>query len=535
MSKGFEKISDIFWLIVYSAVISLFVFAFAKDAWNCTTERLLTNIAFFLLLSSSLCICRWLDCGNRLFVLVITFITFVPNIIVLAWLIMDHYVMKSTDFWVVFDTNPAEAAGFFDGVPPKVYIWSTVYTLLCILLSLKIMFKHKKRSWAIQLIIMSVLAGILCLQPFRTLIMSVDFYKSFYKYNKEKYQVAQFYKSRENLTVDAQDIIPDENKTFVFIIGESQNREHMSLYGYPRDTNPKLQSLADNLIVYSDVVSPFIQTLPCMKSILTFTNYEQPQMFMKEASMVEIFRDAGYETFWIDNQGSNRGLWAIDFYTPTSYRNIAHMCSIYEDYGQLDSIVVSRFKKYLNNPAKKKIFFLHLVGNHFNYASRYESSFQRFSDEPVCSKVEAELTKKDIDIINHYDNATLYNDHIVFSIIDELRNLDGIAGLIYISDHGEEVFDTEYTYTRSFERILPAMCDIPFVVWRNEEHRKVIPLTIETSRPYCTDDIIYSWMDFAGIRYHLYDSKRSIFSADFQNKTRMVQGQTYESILSQNK
>ena len=520
----------------FAYTISLFVFTFAINAYGFKTERLFTNIALFLILTSALFLCKKLDCGNKLIVFTSALFTFIPNIIVLSYLIMEHYIMKSTDFWVIFDTNPSEASGFFTGIPTKVFLWSFVYSIICVVSAYKSIRRSGKRSWALQIPIISVIAIISIMQPFRNQVMPVDFYKSFYKYQCEKRQVAQFFKNREQMVVESQDIVFDEeNKTFVFIIGESQNREHMSLYGYPRETTPMLQSLNDSIVSYTNVVSPSVQTLPCMKAILTFTNYEQPQMYIQEASLVEIVRDAGYKSFWIDNQGAEKGLGAIDTYTPTSYRSIAQMCSEYEDNPVvlLDSMVVNRYKKCLNDSANKKFIFLHLMGNHFEYSTRYEESYKHFTDEPVQSRVESQLTDNDIEIINHYDNATLYHDFIVYSIIEELNKVKGIAGLIYISDHGEEVFDTEHSYSRSFERILPAMCNIPFVMWRNDKHKEEIPLMIDTDRPYCSDDIIHSWMQFAGIRYHLYDSSRSIFSEDFnERRPRMVQGQSYDSIVS---
>ena len=39
----------------------------------------------------------------------------------------------------------------------------------------------------------------------------------------------------------------------------------------------------------------------------------------------------------------------------------------------------------------------------------------------------------------HYDNATLYNDSVVYQIIKRFENSD--AGVIYMSDHWEEVYD----------------------------------------------------------------------------------------------
>ena len=53
--------------------------------------------------------------------------------------------------------------------------------------------------------------------------------------------------------------------TLVLVIGESTNRQHMSLYGYHRQTTPRLDALSKELTVFDNVVAsrPYtIETLP---------------------------------------------------------------------------------------------------------------------------------------------------------------------------------------------------------------------------------------------------------------------------------
>ena len=70
----------------------------------------------------------------------------------------------------------------------------------------------------------------------------------------------------------AQDATPvhllhdDRAHTYVIIIGEAMTRTHMSLYGYPRLTTPRLDVLRDQLVVMEDVVAPFVQTRPALKA-----------------------------------------------------------------------------------------------------------------------------------------------------------------------------------------------------------------------------------------------------------------------------
>ncbi len=108
----------------------------------------------------------------------------------------------------------------------------------------------------------------------------------------------------------------------MIVLGESCNRDHMSLYGYCRETTPRLSAIENELVVYKDAVSPAIQTLVALKRILSFSDHGCDDMFIHEASIVELLRDAGYKTYWVDNQGTG----GIDTFAPTSYRAIAHMC-----------------------------------------------------------------------------------------------------------------------------------------------------------------------------------------------------------------
>ena len=46
-----------------------------------------------------------------------------------------------------------------------------------------------------------------------------------------------------------------DKRTVVFVIGESDTRNDWSLYGYPRQTNPELARLKDNLLIFRDTYS----------------------------------------------------------------------------------------------------------------------------------------------------------------------------------------------------------------------------------------------------------------------------------------
>lgn len=488
------------------------------------------------MVSSILILCqgKWRKILAVLFLLV----AFAPNMIVQSFILMgNNVILKSTDFWVIFNTNPNEATNLFATLPIKVYVWAIVY-VFGIAISLYLLFKQANKQNItipryVQILAIIIFMGLSLINPFRSKIPMIDFYKSFYKYQREMREVAEFYKNRADISLDVTNSLPAGKKTFLIIIGESQNRRHMQLYGYSRPTNPMLMEISDELVAYNNVCSPAIQTLACMKQIMTFTNYEHQDLYKKEANIIEILRAGGYKTFWYDNQGkTGNGAFAIDTYTPTSYRTMAKQSDVYSDEMSCakDSSIIPIFAEALQDSAEQKVIFLHLMGNHFDYRQRYEKSFAQFdSKEGICSSFAEELTQKEVETLNAYDNGTLYNDYIIRTCIEMARKQGGMSAMLYFSDHGEEVYDCLKNAGRSFgEGITPTMCEPPLVLWTNEEYKKVNNLYLDESVPTCTDDIIYGIMDLCGVKYHLYDSTKSIFHPSYLPKERIVQGLKYD-------
>ena len=70
-----------------------------------------------------------------------------------------------------------------------------------------------------------------------------------------------------------QDITCDapENQLIVVVIGESSDKNHYSLYGYPRKTTPLLEDMADELFVFQDVISHMRTPPPLYIKLWHFT------------------------------------------------------------------------------------------------------------------------------------------------------------------------------------------------------------------------------------------------------------------------
>ena len=459
------------------------------------------------------------------------------NICELGWATMNGSVLFGDSLWVVFDTNQDEAFGFFKTVPLKTYLIVPSQLLSIMVLITLFIRCHRRRQTheiskknrIVNIILFSVF-GLCTLTPMmRRKCPYSNFYNSYYKYEKDKREVAEFYKNRQNVVIDAKCYYPNIDKTIVFIIGESANRHHYGIYGYPRNTTPHLDSIADELIIYSDVVSPARATLSCMKQILTFANYTAPDLYKKEASIIEILKGAGYKTYWLDNQGMD----SKDEYTPSSYRTIASMSDYYHVIPKVtfDEELFPFYEQCLQDSALNKAIFIHLIGSHFPYDKDAPQTYWVFNDTiGIVSPYKEKLTSGNIADINMYDNTVLYNDYIITSLINRLRNSNKAIAVLTLSDHGEEMCETYHFCGRSKEKLSRCQCEIPFILWMNQTYKENIPLNIDTSRSFCSDDVIYAIMDMAGVKYTLKDTTKSIFSNAFIPKKREVEGVLYEDL-----
>lgn len=93
-----------------------------------------------------------------------------------------------------------------------------------------------------------------------------------------------------------------EPRTLVLVIGESTNSKHMSLYGYPRNTTPKLDAMRDQLLIFNQAFASRPYTIEALQQILTFADQENPDLYLTKPSLMNIMKQAGYKTYWITNQ-----------------------------------------------------------------------------------------------------------------------------------------------------------------------------------------------------------------------------------------
>lgn len=309
-------------------------------------------------------------------------------------------------------------------------------------------------------------------------------------------------------------------KTLVLVIGESTNRQHMSLYGYPRQTIPKLDALKSQLNVFNNVIGPRPYTIEVLQQVLTFADQENPDLYLSTPSLMNIMKQAGYKTFWITNQQTmtKRNTMLTNFSQQADEQFYLNN-SRDQNSRAYDENVLEPFQKVLADPAEKKLIIVHLLGTHMKYEYRYPQEFARFNDR---SGIADWATADQVPVINNYDNAVLYNDQVVANLIERFSTTNPNGLLVYFSDHGEDVFDSpgHNILGRNEGRPTVPMYAVPFFTWESESWKSSHPHDYSkfVDRPWQTSHFIHTWADLVGLRFDGFDATKSLVSKEFKER-----------------
>ncbi|WP_339516011.1 phosphoethanolamine transferase CptA [Pseudomonas sp. RL_15y_Pfl2_60] len=317
--------------------------------------------------------------------------------------------------------------------------------------------------------------------------------------------------------------------TLVLVIGESTNRQRMSLYGYPRETTPELDKLRDQLQVFDNVVTPRPYTIEALQQVLTFADEKNPDGYLTTPSLVNMMKQAGYKTFWITNQQTmtKRNTMLTTFSEQTDEQYYLNN-NLNQNARQYDGDVLEPFAKVLADKAPRKLIVVHLLGTHMRYKYRYPEDFEKFTDNKGAPKW---VTEDQLATYNSYDNAVLYNDFVVSSLIKQFSASKPDGFLLYLSDHGEAVFDTPKggVIGRNEGKPTSPMYTIPFMVWASEKWKAHASFDFSSmlERPYSSSNLIHTWADLAGLSFSELDRSKSLVSNKFIVRPQII-GDPYE-------
>ena len=342
---------------------------------------------------------------------------------------------------------------------------------------------------------------------------------------------------------DARLVTSDSTVNIVLIIGESFIKHHASIYGYELETTPYLKKEQElgNLVAFNDVISPYNTTASVLKNMLSCNT--RGERWWKAPLLMASLRRAGFDVFIWDNQWHQPG-WAAGTFTFSMEtflynKEVIDACytSTNEQYFDYDGELVADFDKKIMKTGKLgryNFIIFHLMGQHFELDERYPESFTHFTADSIKRKAPY-LTPGAKDAIAKYDNATLYNDLVVEEIFNLLRATNSVA--IYVSDHGEEVYDyrnnkgrTNIDDSSSGDKnamFLKYEHQVPFVIWMSPKFRASHP---EQSRlvesavdvPFMNTDVSQVILYLAQVQTKYYNPCHNPLSPQFNPGKRII-------------
>lgn len=291
-----------------------------------------------------------------------------------------------------------------------------------------------------------------------------------------KTEVVDLRKYRHDINLSyVSDSIPQK---LVIIIGESHSKHHTGLYGYEKETTPRLQMLHQqgDLVVFQNVKSPACHTLDAFQKILNTYECEKTLMhqemkWYESITLFDIARSLHYPSFWVSNQ-DKKGIYDN---VPTSFSQLCDSAYFAgEGYmvagriqrtGNFDSNVIRLYKQHFLDCFSSGLFVFHLMGSHEAFLNRYPKKFDVFKPRDYMYR-----KRNQRELLANYDNSVLYNDYVLSEIVNLFQHDDAL--IIYFSDHAIDLYQSDDYYcghARQNEQSIEAGTDIPFFIYMTKE------------------------------------------------------------------
>lgn len=312
-----------------------------------------------------------------------------------------------------------------------------------------------------------------------------------------------------------------QGETYIILIGESLHKKHMGIYGYLRDTTPLLSKMNKNgeLVVFTNTYSNHHLTVPVLELSLTEANQYNKKNYYDSVSIIELLKKADIETYWLTNQ-TIYGAW--DNMVSVIASSSDSLVALNKSTGKqiktqkYDGALIDEVKKVLAQKTdKNRVIFVHLMGNHTNYGSRYPKEYSIYKEKLRQGEFGSRVSKNNS--LDPYDNSIVYNDYVVSSILKELQKEKGANGFIYMSDHADDI-DAELAHMMGF--FTYEMIQIPMLGWFSEEYKKEYNNKYDTllnnrDKLYSNDMFYDTLIGIFDIKTDKYSSQYDFASSDY--------------------
>lgn len=304
--------------------------------------------------------------------------------------------------------------------------------------------------------------------------------------------------------------------------------DHLSAYGYDRETSPTLARLAREGTVFRNARSTSSWTLPSHMSLFTGmppqlhnVTIDFQTLDTARRTMGQIFQDGGFATQGIytapyvhQRYGFGRGM---DFYEAATSNPMAfdlsprqmlaqmHQREVQSHQEVTSPLALLQARNFLNNTRKAKgLLFLHLFDPHYDYRAgpRYRAPFV---DPAYDGEITGDLLMAQMDLIEQgdpddlhqlralYDAELRYTDDHLAALMQAIRTSDFAERVLLVvtGDHGEEFLENGKFGHRMGLR--DEVLRIPMVFWGPG----IVPEGQVIDEPVALYDVLPTLVDYA--------------------------------------
>lgn len=327
----------------------------------------------------------------------------------------------------------------------------------------------------------------------------------------------KYLETSSNFRYDAECIDSDTiPQVVVLVIGETSRATNWQLMGYDRETNPELSKVI-GLVSFSDCLSQSNTTHKSVPILLSPATAEDYSTLYTSKGIFEAFNEAGYQTVFISNEPRNHSF--NDRLGEQAQEVIFLRDSLPGD--PKDTLLLPRIeRKLVEHSTGHLMMVVHSYGSHSTYSDRYLQDQSYYQPDQV---IKATRDNREI-LINAYDNTIRYTDHVLASIIGMLQKTQRPAAMMYISDHGEDIYDDDRNlYLHASPWPSYYQLHVPLLVWTSPQYAQTYPVRTALIRsraedPVQSDAVFPTMLTLGGIRTPYGQDTLSLASVEYRIK-----------------
>lgn len=475
----------------------------------------------------------WLKKPGKMLWILFVFIFFGAFQLVLLYL-FGNSIIAVDMFLNLTTTNSGEAMELLDNLIPALVFIFIIYIPTLILgvtsimnkESLSMDFLRKGRRYSLMLFVVGLcMLGIAKLTD-KDYQLKIDLYPVNVCYNvylafERDAQSRHYYETSADFTFHAKSThVATAKEIYVMVVGETSRALNWGLYGYERNTTPKLGK-EEGLIVFKDALTQSNTTHKSVPILLSAASAENFDCMYKQKGILTAFKEAGFHTVFFSNQKPNNSY--IDFFGMEA----DHYDFIKEDTDNVrlnpsDDELLGLVQQEINKGHDKLFIVLHTYGSHFNYQERYPADSAIFTPD----KVEGAEVKYRSNLVNAYDNTIRYTDGFLSQLIKMLNGANVQSAMFYTSDHGEDIFDdNRHLFLHASPIPTYYQLHVPLVVWMSPAYREAYPDAYSVAqnnvlKPVSSNAAFHTVLSLGGINTSYKNDTLSVVNKEFEEKER---------------